>query len=640
MKNKIKLFLTVNYILILSLNVLFSIELDPDNITKMQIKTLQQELKKKTISETDTELNYVQSPETIKQLYYPEDISDLKKIDIQSSTYFGYSFFNTRGSRAFANNQPPPTEYTLGPGDEVIIEIWGDTQLRSSNIIDLYGKIYVDQIGQVQLAELNLKEIESKLLNKFQYVYSSLKGNHPSAILDVSIGKLKSINVIILGESSSLGIHTLHPFSTIITGLLQVGGVKYSGSLRDIQLIRNGEIQTSLDFYQYLLKGKNFNDLRLLDGDIIFIPIRHSSVSIKGEVVREAIYEMMPEETLDDLIHYAGGLTVRAHKNIHINRLITMEEISELSPVNEDLLINYLKSKNFILQDGDVLEVFPIYENINEIYLYGQIKKPGKYVFNTTQDMFLLDIFQLAGGFDDSTYLKTIYLEKGEIVRNHPNSKFPEILNFNITKLLSGDRSENLQLQNWDIVVIRENPLFETPNKVWILGEINMPGTYTIQKKDETLNDILVRAKGLSPDAYRYGLHLQRDGQQVALDDFNIILQDSDSIIVPKHSGVVEVKGEVYRSGYVQFYKNKSLKDYIESAGGYTINANKYHITIVHANGAIEVKKLFRNPIIREGSTIIVQLKKEKEPFDLTDFNSSIASLITSMATLYLLVIK
>ena len=167
-----------------------------------------------------------------------------------------------------------------------------------------------------------------------------------------------------------------------------------------------------------------------------------------------------------------------------------------------------------------------------------------------------------------------------------------------------------------------------------------MPGTYTIQKKDETLNDILVRAKGLSPDAYRYGLHLQRDGQQVALDDFNIILQDSDSIIVPKHSGVVEVKGEVYRPGFIQFYNKKKLKDYIEGAGGLTTEANKYHITIVHANGAIEIKKLFRNPIIREGSTIIVQLKKEQEPFDLTDFNSSIASLITSMATLYLLLIK
>ena len=160
---------------------------------------------------------------------------------LTAPSYLAYSFFNTRGSRVIANNQPPPPGYTLGPGDEVIIEIWGDTQMRSSHIIDLYGKIYVDKIGQVQLAELNLKEIENKLLNKFQHVYSSLKGDQPSAHFDVSMGKLKSINVTIVGESSSIGIHAIHSFSTITTGLLQIGGVKRSGSLRDIQLIRNGE---------------------------------------------------------------------------------------------------------------------------------------------------------------------------------------------------------------------------------------------------------------------------------------------------------------------------------------------------------------------------------------------------------------
>jgi protein involved in polysaccharide export with SLBB domain len=314
-----------------------------------------------------------------------------------------------------------------------------------------------------------------------------------------------------------------------------------------------------------------------------------------------------------------------------------MEEISELSPVNEDFFINYLESKNFILQDGDAIEVFSINENVNEVYLYGQVKTPGKYKFNTTQDMFLLDILKLAGGFSDSTYLKTIYLEKGEIVRNHPNSKYPEILNFNINKLLSGDRSENLQLQNWDIILIRENPLFEIPNKVWILGEINMPGTYTIQKKDETLNDILVRAKGLSPNAYQYGLYLQREGKPVALDDFNIILQHSDSIIVPKHSGVVEVKGEVYRPGFIQFYDKKSLSNYIEGAGGFTTSANKFDITVLHANGEVEIKKLFTSPTIREGTTIIVQRLEEREPFDITDFLSNIASLVTSLATIVLL---
>ena len=130
---------------------------------------------------------------------------------------------------------------------------------------------------------------------------------------------------------------------------------------------------------------------------------------------------------------------------------------------------------------------------------------------------------------------------------------------------------------------------------------------------------------------------MKRDGKQVALDDFNIILHDSDSIIVPKHPGVVEVRGEVYNPGFIQFFKKKSLKDYIEGAGGYTIDANKYHITIVHANGEVEIKKLFRSPTIREGSTIIIKKREERRPFDLTEFISNTASLVTSLATIVLL---
>ena len=464
-----------------------------------------------------------------------------------------------------------------------------------------------------------------------------MKGNQPSAQFDVSMGKLQSINVTIVGESSSIGIHTIHPFSTITTGLLQIGNIKKSGSLRDIQLIRNGEIHTRLDIYQYLLKGNKFDDIRLLDGDVLFIPIRSSSISVKGEVVREAVFELLPDETIENLIQYAGGLKVRAKKYMHISRVKTMEEISERSSTNESFLIDYLSSKNFILQDGDRIQVFSIIENVNEVYVYGQVKKPGEYVFDTKNDMFLLNVLELAGGFNDTTYLKTIFLDKGEIIRNHPDAKYPEVLDFNINKLLSGDKTQNLQLQNWDIVVIRQNPLFVTPAKVSFLGEINMPGVYTLQGKDETLNEVLIRAKGLSLDAFEYGLHLKRDDKQVALDDFNIILHDNDIITVPRHPGVVEVQGAVYQPRFIQFYNKKSLKDYIEGAGGFTTKANKFDITVVHANGEVEIKKLFRSPTIREGSTIIVQLIEEKEDFDVTEFVSNIASLITSLATIVLL---
>ena len=130
---------------------------------------------------------------------------------------------------------------------------------------------------------------------------------------------------------------------------------------------------------------------------------------------------------------------------------------------------------------------------------------------------------------------------------------------------------------------------------------------------------------------------MNRNGKQVALDDFNIILQDGDSVLVPRHPGVVEVQGAVYQPRFIQFYNKKSLLDYIEGAGGFTVDANRFDITVVHANGEVEIKKLFRSPKIREGSTIIVQFNEEKEDFDITEFVSNIASLITSLATIILL---
>ena len=158
MNNKIKLFLTVNYFLILSLNVLFSVDVAPDKVTQMQIKAIQKQLKDKTVLESQSKIKDASSPENLVKMDYKGGESDIETLDKQGLNYFGYSFFNSK-SRAIANNQPPPPGYTLGPGDEVIIEIWGDTQMRSSHIIDLYGKIYVDKIGQVQLAELNLKSM-------------------------------------------------------------------------------------------------------------------------------------------------------------------------------------------------------------------------------------------------------------------------------------------------------------------------------------------------------------------------------------------------------------------------------------------------------------------------------------------------
>ncbi|HJM83901.1 MAG TPA: SLBB domain-containing protein, partial [Candidatus Marinimicrobia bacterium] len=450
--------------------------------------------------------------------------------------------------------------------------------------------------------------------------------------LDISLGKLKSINVTFVGESISPGIHAIHSFSTIITGLMQTGGISQLGSLRDIQIIRNGKKAASLDLYDYLSNGDAGSDRRLLDGDIVFIPIRYSTIFVRGEIMRPAIYELLSNETLDDMLHFAGGLTALSQQVIRVDR---PESSTESSTTH---LINFNTQPSFVLENGDAIEVYEIPTSDHQIYIFGKVKNPGSFAFDTEKETLLLDILELAGGIKDETYVQTIYTDVGEIIRNHPETNYPEIIEFNIDKLIAGDKSENKSLQNWDIILIRENPNYTSPAKVSLMGEVNVPGIYTLQKRWENLDDMIQRAGGFTDQAFHDGIQLYRKNSQVALNDFKIILLDGDSLMVPEHPGIVEVLGEVNRSGYIQYDKKKNLDNYIENAGGFTEYSDKNNITIIYANGDVSIKKHFRNPKITEGATIIVNKKEETEPFTLSDFATNMASLITSIATLILLI--
>ena len=605
-------------------------QLTPEEIMiKREIETLREQSKERSKSISEDAMNIDYADTLIAGDFFQSE-SELPDDDILD--YYGYNILTTFPERIIWNNQPPPGEYMLGTGDEVIIEIWGDTQLRAVHIIDQYGKINIDKIGQINLSGVALKDLQSKLISKFQNVYSSLKGPDETAYLDISLGKLKSINVTFVGESISPGIHAIHSFSTIITGLMQTGGIGQLGSLRDIQIIRNGKKAASLDLYDYLSNGDAGSDRRLLDGDIVFIPIRYSTIFVRGEIMRPAIYELLSNETLDDMLHFAGGLTALSQQVIRVDRL---ESSTESSTTH---LINFNTQPSFVLENGDAIEVYEIPTSDHQIYIFGKVKNPGSFAFDTEKETLLLDILELAGGIKDETYVQTIYTDVGEIIRNHPETNYPEIIEFNIDKLIAGDKSENKSLQNWDIILIRENPNYTSPAKVSLMGEVNVPGIYTLQKRWENLDDMIQRAGGFTDQAFHDGIQLYRKNSQVALNDFKIILLDGDSLMVPEHPGIVEVLGEVNRSGYIQYDKKKNLDNYIENAGGFTEYSDKKNITIIYANGDVSIKKHFRNPKITEGATIIVNKKEETEPFTLSDFATNMASLITSIATLILLI--
>ena len=199
--------------------------------------------------------------------------------------HFGYDFFTIRDTISIWNNLPVSPSYILGPGDEIIISLWGETQLRDNYTIGRDGMVYIERVGQLSITGKSMEQAKKYLEKQFQKVFETLKGSRPSTYMDVSLGQLKSINVTFVGEVKSPGIYPVHPFSTVVTGLIQAGGVDTTGSLRNIQIIRSVTDPQQVDLYAFLLSGETGQaNMRLQDNDVIFIPPRSSSIEIDGAI--------------------------------------------------------------------------------------------------------------------------------------------------------------------------------------------------------------------------------------------------------------------------------------------------------------------------------------------------------------------
>jgi len=551
--------------------------------------------------------------------------------------HFGYDFFTLRDSIPIWDNLPMPPSYRLGPGDEIIISLWGETQLRSSYTIGRDGMIYIEKVGKISLADKSINQAKTYLEKQFQKVYETLKGSRPSTFMDVSLGQLKSINVTFVGEVKLPGIHPVHPFSTVLTSLIQAGGVDTTGSLRNIQIIRPETDTQQVDLYAFLLSGETGKaNMRLQDNDVIFIPPRSSSIEIDGAIKRPGIYESLPNESVADLVDYAGGLKAKAQHKLAIFRFEPELETSESqNPAN--VLYTYLdKAGEISIKDVNRIMAYFAPDYTKTIYIYGQVKNPGGYGFEKGMDV--LSLIKLAGGMFDDTYYQTIYVKKAEIIRRNPESNFPKIIPINLAELKQGNQSQNIELQNWDIMLVRKNQNFTVSKQVQITGEVKIPGVYSLRRPQESLADLLGRAGGYTAKAFVDGVKLYRDSIQVAVDNFHLSLMDGDSVSVPEHPGVVHVIGEVYNPGYVQYDRGRGLNNYIESAGGFTLKARKKYITIIYPNGDVKVKNSFIPPRVKEGSLIIVQKAEEKLPFDGTAFLKETASIVASMATIFYII--
>jgi len=593
----------------------------PSEITEAEKTAKSTALPDKLIySRKDIESLLSNTEKLLEQLKFFEDSTN-------NMPYIGYDFFTQRDTIPFWQNLPIPNNYKLGPGDEVIISLWGETNSYNSKTINRDGQIYLDNIGILNLSGKTINEAKKYVISKYSRVYSTLLGNNPKSFIDITLGELKSVNVHFVGFVNIPGVHMVHPFSNVVTGLTQAGGIDNNGSLRDINLIRNGKKVGTVDIYNYIFKGESVSDLRLIDQDIIYVPARKSTVPITGRSRKNGYFEILPDETISDLINFAGGRDSKASETIFYYNNTDYE--------NNGFLLNYDKISSVSLSDGDSIHI-PTKPHFDRfVFIDGQIKNSGKYPYE--KNMTLTQLIEATMSLDDSDFMQTVDLSKIAINRKNPNGKSPIHLIVNL------EEKNDINLSNGDFITISKKDLFSPLEIVKVTGEVKIPGVYPVNNSTSLAN-ILELAGGYTDDAIVNGVEIFRDSVKIAWENDNFFLIDGDSLNIIKKSGLVLVSGEVNVPGYVSFNKGDSIKEYILRAGGYSAFAETKDVLVIYPNGTAVPNKRWFSPKVLEGSIIIVNQKYLStasgpsgwEAFSIV--SDQVSNFATTLLTLFLLI--
>jgi len=496
-------------------------------------------------------------------------------------TQFGYDLFSSPvSSFAPVTDVPVGPDYVVGPGDSFMISLWGRVEARFSVKVDRSGEISLPKIGTLKVWGLRYSELKKYLLAEFSKHYKGFQMN-------VVMGRLRTIRVFVIGEVVTPGSYTLSSLSTVYNALFTAGGPSKRGTMRNIQLIRNGSVIKIIDLYDFLLKGDKSQDERIQSGDTIFIPVIGTVVGITGNVKRPAIYEIKKTLDLEELIAMAGGVTPIGYlQRVQIERIVAHEK-----KVVEDFdLAEYSRKRarltqKVMLQDGDLVKIFPILPTTRSIvYLEGHVQRPGGYEFK--EGMKLLDLIP---SFDE--LLPEPYLEYADIIRLVPPDFHPEPIPFDLGDLLKGDLSQNIELQEYDRVTVYSREKLREVPQVTVGGEVQNPGKYRLLE-NMRVKDLIyyagnIKRSGYLPEAEVTRLIKTAQGVSSKIihinlgealkenPEHNIVLEEDDYLFIRQipewyTDKTITLEGEVKFPGVYSLPKGEMLSSVLERAGGFT----------------------------------------------------------------------
>lgn len=484
---------------------------------------------------------------------------------------FGYDLFSGSSGMISAPDVASADDYILGPGDDLIIYVWGKVEKEYNLTVDRQGRIFIPKVGELTAWGITLSDLELQLNQKLTGIYTDFK-------LSVSLGKIRSIRIYITGEAKKPGTYTISSLTTLFNALYLAGGPNLRGSMRNIELIRNNKIEKTIDLYQFLLKGDSKSDVRLSSGDAIFIPVSGPQVTISGELKRPAIYELLGGEKVSQLINLAGGPTAEAY----LDR-IALERISENDDRKAiDLNLNPKKGNkidDLELADGDKLKVFSCYEmKRNVVFIAGMVKHPGE--IERTESTTIKDLVNQAELLPEN-----VYYERANLFRRYPDRR-TEIIPINLTEILDG--RNNLILQDLDSIHVYSIDEVRRKKFVSINGEVAHPGEFPLYDK-MTLADLIFLAGDLKKNAYQFGCELAQTDtlgtvsiQQISLADSvtrNFLLKEDDRVFIRRIPDwslhrTINLEGEVRFPGqYALLSRNETIYDLIQRAGGFAERA-------------------------------------------------------------------
>lgn len=680
---------------------------------------------------------------------------------------FGHNIFTNENLTFEPNiNVATPVNYRLGPGDEVIIDVWGASETTIRQTISPEGSILVNSLGPVYLSGKTVKEANNYLRQEFARIYSGVTGNVPSTQVKITLGEIRSIQVNVMGEVVVPGTYTLSSFASVFHALYRAGGVNKIGSLRTIKVVRNGNVIADLDVYDFIMKGKMKDDVRLQDGDVILVDPYESLIQISGKVKRPMFYEMKPTETIATLLKYAGGFTGDAYKkavriirksgrehqiynvdemdysvfrvedgdvltvdavlarfenrveirgavyreglyqlngtvntvkqlikkaegirgDAFLNRAILDREREDLSHEIVQVDVKGLLDgtvADIPLQRNDVLYIPSIHDLKEEatLTIHGEVSNPGTYLYS--DNMTVEDLILQSGGLLEAA--ATTKIEIARRMKEPKSTAFSTTVGKNFSfdlkdGLLVGNGSEDFHLEPFDEIYIRKSPAYHQQQNVAIGGEVLFNGSYALSKKNERLSDLIVKAGGITPDAYVKGARLIRKmteeelrrkedalrmtqmggGDSISIkkldlsdtysvgislekalqnpgSDFDMVLREGDMLFVPEYVSTVKINGAVMYPNTVLYNKGENLRYYINQAGGFGNDAKKRKAYVVYMNGTVSRLKSGNTKAIEPGCEIIVPSKDPKKKMsaaEIIGMGTSAASLATMVATM------